>query len=71
MPPGAVLGARTGPEAVLEAKNWFVGHPLGSQNGAKFNVKIVEISYQKTSAVLKAFLMIFVDSGSQNGSSFE
>ncbi len=27
--PGAVLGARRGAEAFLEAKSWFVGPPMG------------------------------------------
>ena len=36
VPLGAVLGARTGAEAVLEAKNWFVGPPWASQMWPKF-----------------------------------
>ena len=59
VPPGAVLGARRGAEAILEAKNWFVGPPLGSQNGAKLHRKIIEKSYQKSSGVSNAFLFDF------------
>ena len=55
VPPGAVLGARTGAEAVLEAKNWFVGPPLGCQNGAKIYLNIVP----KSSECLNAFLFDF------------
>ena len=39
VPPGAVLGARKGAEAILEAKNWFVGPPLASQNGGQNSSK--------------------------------
>ena len=31
-PRGAVLGASRGAKAILEAKSWFVGPPVGSQN---------------------------------------
>ena len=59
VPPGAVLGARRGAEAILEAKNWFVGPPLGSQNGAKIHSKIVETSYQKSIDFSNVFLFDF------------
>ena len=59
VPRGAVLGARRGAEAIPEAKNWFVGPPLGSQNGAKIHPKMVEKSYQKSSDFSNAFLFDF------------
>ena len=59
VPPGAVSGARRGAEAILEAKNWFIGPLLGSQNGAKMYKKMVEKSYQKSSDFSNAFLFDF------------
>ena len=59
VPPGAVLGAKRGAEAILEAKSWFVGPPLGSQNGAKIRPKIVEKSYQKSDEFFNLFLFDF------------
>ena len=53
---GVPLGARVFPRRVQGAKNWFVGPPLGSQNGAKFILKVEEISYQKSTDFLNAFL---------------
>ena len=59
VPLGAVLGARRGAEAIPQAKNWLVGTSLGSQNGAKINLKLVEKSYQKSNDLLNAFVFDF------------
>ena len=57
VPPGAVLGARRGAEAILEAKNWFVGPLLGSPNRAQMHPKMVEKSYGKSNDFSNAFLL--------------